>query len=428
LPDTQTSSSDHGTPHNQAKPAELDLALRLGAAPEKPAKQAELDLTLRLVSPQIDSASPHELVAQHFLTQLDQVPWEQAMQIQQAVHDQAGPSDQADAALTDRGSSEGLAQDSEHVGPAHNNKGKRAADMASRDFGSGSAGKQHFPFTDTTQTVTANSFQNTRSQRDLIEAYGPTGTDQSASSTHHYASQRRTETMISFRRQDQSEQQQSTMWQRYETHDQAGPSDQADAERTWTTHGEPLIGHAQRIINPRDKYSAERSAKISEIRKKRRYGQPLNEYEQRLIMVVDQRNAERSAERSEIRKKRKNGQPLTEEEQRLIMPSDQRSAERSAEVSEARKKRRNEERLNEKEQGLIMSYDQRNAEHSAEVSEIRKKRRNGQPLTEEEQIKISAIDQSSAKCRAKSSEARKKRRNEERLNEDDARQDHAVQR
>src|SRR5271157_769126 len=99
LPDLQTSSSDHSMSPNQAKQAKLDLTLRLGIAAENQAKQAELDLILQLAPPQIDSASPHELVAQNFLTRLDQVPWEQAMQIQQAVHDQAGPSDQAEAAF-----------------------------------------------------------------------------------------------------------------------------------------------------------------------------------------------------------------------------------------------------------------------------------------------------------------------------------------
>ena len=71
LPDLQTRSSDHDSSPNQAKPAELDLALRLALL-------------------QRDAAGPSALVAHDLLTQLDQVPWEQPMQSQRhAVHDQA---------------------------------------------------------------------------------------------------------------------------------------------------------------------------------------------------------------------------------------------------------------------------------------------------------------------------------------------------
>ena len=52
--------------------------------------QAESDLALRLALPQRDAAGPSALVAHDSLTQLDPVPWEQAMQSQRhAVHDQA---------------------------------------------------------------------------------------------------------------------------------------------------------------------------------------------------------------------------------------------------------------------------------------------------------------------------------------------------
>jgi hypothetical protein len=139
------------------------------------------------------------------------------------------PSDKTDVPVqvmqTDHDSSAELAEGSESTIPPRCSKRKRGADIAP----SGWASEPTPCLTETVQSKDRDLFN-------ALEAYGiiPTLSSTARDDTHLQQG-----TLRNIRQQDETVQQQDAMLQQYEAHDQAGPSDQAEAvfaqQRNWTT-------------------------------------------------------------------------------------------------------------------------------------------------------------------------------------------------